>query len=274
MAEIITTPLGTGSLGYGEPWRTEQQQDVAFRLRYLPTDTIRTQFIVKGFTVYDLVNILSVKLLNVNTGVVSTVPWSVVHTESDTTCFINASVAGLVAGCYKLQIVAYGAIWEQWTFEVCDKLPGTKLVEWWNIKNDFEVAFNPGVLFSFRIDAEFFPQDDKHPVQANTFRDQSYRLHQLSAKPYKTETLTFGGRLGAPVWVGEKMNQIFSCTNVMIDGIEYVRSEGAEVEMQVFDNMYPLYLFKLAVEKADIEKHVRVIGTGGYSDGYSNGYRG
>jgi len=117
-----------------------------------------------------------------------------------------------------------------------------------DIVND-TVAYNR--YFDFRFEGGFLPSENNFPVDTNDFRDQRYTQTQLSALPYKVKTLTAGSRAGVPYWVGEKINLIFSCSSVHIGKLEYVRSEGSEPEVNQINELYPLYVYKIALEVKD-----------------------
>ncbi len=105
--------------------------------------------------------------------------------------------------------------------------------------------------FYFRCEARLFPQNETYGIEDNQFRDQDYDPRTLSAEAYLTYGLTIGGSGGVPNWVADKINLIFSCTEVYITEwpVEYVRSDGATVERTTLGDMNPLYLFTLNIEK-------------------------
>ena len=86
-------------------------------------------------------------------------------------------------------------------------------------------------------------------MDSEGFRDQSDRYKQLSALPYRKDIFSVGGGFGVPNWVADKLNYIFSTSFVLIDEMKYSRSESAVPEMTSIHGDYPMYLYKIELEK-------------------------
>jgi uncharacterized ParB-like nuclease family protein len=132
--------------------------------------------------------------------------------------------------------------------------------------NDFDTAFITSdatqLHFDFRVEGGFLYKDIKYDVSANSFRDQRYTQNQLSNLPFRVKTFTAGTRKGVPFWVGEKLNLIFSCSDITIDGVQHVRSEGAAPEVTELKDLYPRYVYRLDVEETDNYKQALDYDTG------------
>jgi hypothetical protein len=132
------------------------------------------------------------------------------------------------------------------------ELADTVLIECTNYINDFDTIFT-GRSFSFRVEGGIYQGEIEQNIKNETFRDQRYKSYQLSAIPYQTKTLTIGTCDGVPQWVGNKINWIFSVSNVYVNSIATTRSEDSVPELNELGQYYPLYVFKLNVEQEDYD---------------------
>jgi PKD repeat protein len=134
-------------------------------------------------------------------------------------------------------------------------LENTVRIRYTNRINDFDTVFtdHAGVqkYFDFRVEGGFLYKDIKFNVSSEVFRDQRYTGTQLSALPYRVKTFTAGTGCGVPYWVGEKLNLVFSCSDVTINDVQHVRSEGAVPELNELKELYPRYVYRLNVEETD-----------------------
>ena len=136
-------------------------------------------------------------------------------------------------------------------FLVTDETDDTVLIEYTNRRNEFDTIFSTNSLFQFRVEGAFLPQDYTFESQSENFRDQRHVAKTLSGYPIEKKTLSLGGGFGVPRWVASLINNIFSLSNVYVDGDRMVRDEGGSVEMTLLHNDYPLYIYKITLEKSD-----------------------
>lgn len=88
------------------------------------------------------------------------------------------------------------------------------------------------------------------PESADTFyRDQEYTTQLVSSTPYSSKTFYAGYSLGMADWYLDKLNRIFSCSNVRVDGEQLVKAEGAKWEVSEVDQ-YHLLWASISVEPA------------------------
>lgn len=154
-------------------------------------------------------------------------------------------------GDYEVQFSYGDAVIARSSFAIRQELCCSKLLQYNNRENDFGTIFTPGEPFYTRLEGEFRPEDDEYGVEDEGFRDQDYSLHQMSASPTTVRKLSFGGEYGSPNFIGNKVNRIFACSEVYIDGERYVRAEGAGVTKEVWSEDYPKYPWKIDVEKRE-----------------------
>lgn len=136
-------------------------------------------------------------------------------------------------------------------FLVTSDIEYTVLIEYTNRRNEYDTIFDTDSLFQFRVEGSFLPQDYSFESQSENFRDQRHVAKTLSGYPIEKKTLSLGGGFGVPRWVASLINNIFSLSNVYVNGDRMVRDEGGSVEMTLLHNDYPLYIYKITLEKSD-----------------------
>ena len=240
-----------GSLNFRHDWRLHFQYPVGYVQRFLPSDNIYVQYSAVGQYVGNLqvwltdgygndLQRFSVSTIKIVDGfAVDTVDWP---------------KTPLTAGAYTLQfrLAQYKRVIAWAPFCIVAELPDSVLFTYTNYRDDFDTVFNTEI--DYRVEAVWLPTDTSFLVNAESFRDQNGIAHQLSAQPYETRALTIGGGIsafGVPDWVARKINHIFSCSSVLIDGIQYVRSESAVPEKTDIATDCALFMYKILVEPQD-----------------------
>lgn len=80
------------------------------------------------------------------------------------------------------------------------------------------------------------------PDSADTpYRDQHYNNQIVNSTPFSTKTLYAGYGEGIADWFLEKLNHIFSCRNVAVDGEKVTKAEGAKWEVQEVEGYHPQF---------------------------------
>lgn len=136
---------------------------------------------------------------------------------------------GLPVGVYKSLITPAGSIGDQqkseW-FYVCPSNYRTIMIQYWNIRYHADVIFETGIKFNFRIPG-FFKDGDPGSMDV-LYADQGLDQVQISSRTFTQKTLFLGIGNGIPPWMVEKMNAIFSCSNVMFDGKLFAKADSAK----------------------------------------------
>lgn len=234
------------SLNFRHDWRLHFQYPAGYVQRFLPTDSIYVQYATIGQYVGDL----EIWLTDSAGNDISQLEPTVIKTTDDVTVSAVACPP-LPVGSYILQfrIAQYSRVIAWAPFCIVAELPDSVLFTYTNYRDDFDTVFNTEI--DYRVEAVWLPTDTSFLVNAESFRDQNGIAHQLSAQPYETRALTIGGGIsafGVPDWVARKINNIFSCSSVFIDGEQYARSEGAVPEKTDIATDYPLFMYKITVE--------------------------
>lgn len=237
------------SLNFRHDWRLHFQYPVGYVQKFLPSDSIYVQYATIGQYVGDL----EIWLTDSAGNDISQLEPTVIKTTDDVT--VSAiDWPRLPIGSYILQfrIAQYSHIIAWAPFCIVSELPDSVLFTYTNYRDDFDTVFDTEI--DYRVEAVWLPTDTSFLVNAESFRDQNGIAHQLSAQPYETRALTIGGGIsafGVPDWVARKINNIFSCSSVFIDGEQYARSEGAVPEKTDIATDYPLFMYKMVVEPQD-----------------------
>lgn len=234
------------SLNFRHDWRLHFQYPAGYVQRFLPSDSIYVQYATIGQYVGDL----GIWLTDSAGNDISQLEPTVIKTTDDVTVSAVAWPP-LPVGSYILQfrIAQHSRVIAWAPFCIVAELPDSVLFTYTNYRDDFDTVFNTEI--DYRVEAVWLPTDTSFLVNAESFRDQNGIAHQLSAQPYETRALTIGGGIsafGVPDWVARKINNIFSCSSVFIDGEQYARSEGAVPEKTDIATDYPLFMYKITVE--------------------------
>lgn len=145
----------------------------------------------------------------------------------------EAAVAldGYDEGVYQFKIKSGSPVLETYVsewFSLKEYQENTFLLEYTHDENDHDAVFETGIEFSLRVHGElreFQPGADR-----TVFIDQPRNIVQLAGKSFSTEKLIIGDSFGVPNYMIEKINNVFLCSEVLIDGKQYVGNEGARYE--------------------------------------------
>lgn len=236
------------SLNFRKDWKLSFQQNVDYIPKFLPTDNIQVQYVVKDFT-------LTPYLKNICTGEVKQLsPVLLLENESEK-CYQltinNSSISSDTEFNLYFASDQDGEKIKDANFCVCTELPDTILLEYTNRKNVYETIFDGIDRFLFRVEGAFLPQEISFENNTEEFRDQRYVSKILSSTAFEKKTLTLGGGMGVPNWVARKINLIFSLSSVHVEGTPMVRSDGGAVELTEIGKYYPLYIYKIVLEDGE-----------------------
>lgn len=250
---IVNSKFSSLYLGKKDKWKAPFDQDVCYMQKFAIGEEIRIQFTgyISGFTA---------KYVN-NNGIESTVNVELLYTYPgyDGKRIYEALFSVSVTGVYKFiltsgsdEVCSYFCISDR------EELKNTVLINYTHYRNDYDTIFinQDGMnrTFNFRIEGGFYPGDKEQSVENEMFRDQRFNPYQLSADTYEVSALTIGTKKGVPQWVGNKINNIFKLSDILVDGITTTRNESSTPELISVGSYYPLYVFKFNVEQSDEER--------------------
>lgn len=94
------------------------------------------------------------------------------------------------------------------------------------------------MFFDWRVHGGFKDSNWSFGVENEQFTNSENDLTEIYSREYTMKTFTFGGSIGCPIWYGEHLNRILSCTYVYFNGKRYIRSESNVPEInQVIENV-------------------------------------
>ena len=94
------------------------------------------------------------------------------------------------------------------------------------------------MFFDWRVHGGFKDSNWSFGVDNEQFTNSENDLSEIYSRHYTMKILTLGGNIGCPIWYGEHLNRILSCTYVYFNGKRYIRSESNVPEInQVIDDV-------------------------------------
>jgi hypothetical protein len=177
----------------------------------------------------------------------------------------NVALNGYEEGVYQFKIKSGYPVLETYVsnfFLLKQKHENTYLLEVTHDENDFDTVFENGFVCKLRMFGElreFQPGADR-----TVFIDQRRNIVQLAGKSFSTEKLIIGDSWGVPDFMIEKINDLFLCSQVFIDGKQYVGNEGSRFEASR-ESLYPMagWAFEVRPAKASTKKRFIADGTQG-----------
>jgi hypothetical protein len=146
----------------------------------------------------------------------------------------NFSLAGLSRGRYRPEVTFGNPVIDslEWDFiDVADNWPDTVLIEYQNSFYYGDTLFGTGYSPTFRVEGWLKKQAPASKDELYTDQTQNQRL--LFSDPYKVYKFIVGPSSGVPGWVGDKLNWIFGCDELYIDGKAFAKAgEGAKWETE------------------------------------------
>jgi len=145
----------------------------------------------------------------------------------------NVALNSLAAGCYYLKITAGDPLGtpivmrSEWIC-VKDQHLRTVMIAYKNATNKDGVVFEQGLVFNLRVDARI---GNMTPGSKDTiYEDQILREVMIRSYAYRTFKFTISFAKGVPDYIIDKLNRIFGCSYITIDGKQFVKNEGAKWE--------------------------------------------
>lgn len=104
--------------------------------------------------------------------------------------------------------------------------PNIMTVQYRNSFNDQDVIFDTGIEFIFCVEAIIGHLQPKS--KRTLWEDQPLNLKSIESIPFRQFPFILGGAPGVPDWVADKMNRVFCCDYVLLDGEQFTQAEDAE----------------------------------------------
>lgn len=148
-------------------------------------------------------------------------------------------------------------------FEIKALHENSFLFQYKHDENDFDVVFETGIEFRLRTFGGFPLEQYKPGSDRTVFIDQSKNAVTLNSRTFDVDKLLIGDAGGIPRYLIKKINTLFGCSNVLIDGKQYV-ANGTELEA-VTQELYPMAGWGISLQPADSKTRRRF-----QADGNSN----
>jgi hypothetical protein len=101
----------------------------------------------------------------------------------------------------------------------------------WHQKNDFVTVFGEfgaGTTFTIFYEGGFPPAGRKDNSDYSTFKDAWKQGYFLNSTPQVIKKHVIGDGEGIPCWFEEMIYKFYCCSHLLINNIQYTRSEGFE----------------------------------------------
>lgn len=220
------TPLNFGDAGQSDGLQSRYIQVFA------PTDQIMVQVVASTEE-----SAPEATINDAHTGtVIDTIEWQEWEMNEDKVIYFTV-ISGLSLGHYTITV---GDITCE-EFRVTDDtvaLAKTTLIQYRfkdNKQRDDVVSVIDYVpyFFDFRVPGGFKDSGWQFGVSNEQFTTQHEDLVELFAHDYTMKTFTMGGSIGVPVWFGEMLNRLLTCSYVYFDAVRYARSESETPQAQI-----------------------------------------
>lgn len=246
---------------FDDYWFSEQLESfetvVEFKQKYQTSDTIYLQFEA---------NFASIQMQVIDC------EQTVLLTQSATQVRANKYLPGYYVYEITLSLAAFTSIDTIWLklnlglgskfmisepVALAETWPNTVLFQYNHSTYHGDVIFETGIVFGFRCEAVIRRLD---PASERTFyRDQKMNPTTLKVRPFRAFDLGIGHLKGVPDWVIDKMDWIWSCNNVLLDGKSFAVLEDSKFEPTEIDPKYPLRRWALNIQEG-INRASKIVG--------------
>jgi hypothetical protein len=219
---------------------------------FAPTDKIQLQLIgVSGDTPP------TTKVFNYCTNSeLYTIEWSSWDMNGNDLLYF-ATIHGLNNGYYYIVMEGVGI---SEPFKVTDHLPElnqTTLIQYAmkdNRQRDDAVFLvdNMPTFFDFRVPGGFKDGGWQFGVENEQFVTDDANIVELFGMDSVAKTFTMGEGDGVPIWFGELLNRLLTCTYVYFDGVRYARKEGNVPEVSAQDELLNSFIITQVVQKVTL----------------------
>lgn len=122
-----------------------------------------------------------------------------------------------------------------------------------NRQRDDVVSLVDGMpyFFDFRVPGGFKDSDWSFGVANEQFTTQHADLVELYARDYVTKAFTLGGPEGVPMWYGELLNRLLTCSYVYFDGVRYTRNESDVPTISTLVEGIDSFVFKQILRRSN-----------------------
>lgn len=149
------------------------------------------------------------------------------------------SFAGLPEGCYFLKRECGSPVVDTCISEpISIKVKHKRSIyaEYSNSSFHGDVVFETGITFAARIPADLLY--DSPGSERFTYTDQELNPTVLKSKPFRVFNFIVGNEYGVPKWVIDKLNWIFSCDTITLDGKPFSALDDFKIDQITEDGTW------------------------------------
>lgn len=183
------------------------------------------------------------------------IEWSAWEMNSGKTLYFH-TLRGMSPGHYKVRIGDLTS--EEFRVTTDAYLLGNTMLLQYRFKDNRQrddvvsVIDHVPYFFDWRIPGGFKDSGWQFGVSNEQFTTQREDVVELFATDYVIKTLTLGGPEGVPVWYGEMLNRLLTCSYVYIGGERYTRNESETPAMTTLVDGLDSFVFAQSLRKAQL----------------------
>lgn len=114
------------------------------------------------------------------------------------------------------------------------------------------VIDNVPYFFDFRVPGGFKDSGWQFGVENEQFTTQYQDVVELYAREYTEKDFTMGNSIGVPIWFGEMLNRLLTCSYVYFDGERYVRSDSNTPSLESLVDGLNSFVFTQTLRQAHL----------------------
>jgi hypothetical protein len=122
-----------------------------------------------------------------------------------------------------------------------------------NFVNPFNPVIQPLPIMNMRVEGGVWSKDEAPAADSEVYYSQTKSAKIISAIPFNIWKITFGDGRGIPNYVADKINRIFCCEYVRIDGEYYTKKDDAELSVISYPEKMAKGVWGLDVVRYDNE---------------------
>jgi hypothetical protein len=181
----------------------------------------------------------------------------------------DIDLSGYSAGCYYFEVELGSPVEKTLvseTLEFSNLFENSVLLQYSHSSFREDVIFETDIVFTIRLNARLFY---KAPASKDViYEDQVLNETIVDSKSYDLWELQLSDERGIPDWLIRKLNGILGCDDLVIDGRNFTKSEGAKLEETNIDD-YPMRGWKIELRE-QLNRRARYFSTTGSADqGYA-----
>jgi hypothetical protein len=215
------------------PW----EQSVSWKQPWQTSDTIHLQL----QSTYGPVTLI---MYRTDGDVVDTIPFTQVIASANNPDLriyeVHVDMSVYEAGCYYFKITFGSPVvltLRSETIELSEIHENSLLLEAKHYRFREDMIFETGIFPGLRVRAS--KKFEKPGSNDTIYEDQPGNREVLRSESFRIWKLLIGGSKGIPDYIADKIALMLGCSDFLIDGKYYVKSEGATMEPNAIDD-YPM----------------------------------